>query len=156
DAHLATSRRLRNFSALIEITKVLNSELDMANILETIVDKGVELVKAERGFLVLVHDGVLDFMVARTRDKTKIENPSELISRSVLDRVTGTGEPMLTVDAQSVLPGSRSITGLEVRSLICVPLRLKDRILGALSVDSKVMETEFHEESQNLLHAFAD
>src|SRR5262249_23736285 len=55
DAHLATSRRLRNFSALIEITKVLNSELDMANILETIVDKGVGLVQAERGFLVLVH-----------------------------------------------------------------------------------------------------
>jgi adenylate cyclase len=156
EAQLATSRRLRNFTALIEIAKVLNSELDKAKVLETIVDKGVELIKAERGFLILVRDEVLDFKVARTRDKSEIKNPSKLISRSVLDRVTRTGEPVLTIDAQSALAGSMSIAALEVRSLICVPLRLKEGILGALYVDSNVAEAEFNEESQNLLHAFAD
>jgi adenylate cyclase len=156
DTQRATSHKLRNFAALIEITKALNSELDKAKILETIVDKGVELIKAERGFLILVHDGVLDFKVARNRDKTDIQNPSKLISRSVLDSVTKTGEPVLTTDAQTALSGSMSITALEVRSLICVPLRLKERILGALYVDSKFTEAQFNEESQNLLHAFAD
>ncbi len=138
------------------ITKALNSELDKAKVLETIVDKGVELIKAERGFLILVQDGVLDFKVARNRDKTEIENPSQLISRSVLDGVTETGEPVLTTDAQTALSGSMSITALEVRSLICVPLRLKERNLGALYVDSKFTEAQFNEESQNLVHAFAD
>jgi adenylate cyclase len=74
----------------------------------------------------------------------------------VLDRVVKTGEPVLTIDAQTALAGSKSITALEVRSLICVPLRLKESILGALYVDSNVAEAEFNEESQNLLHAFAD
>ena len=152
----ATSHKLRNFAALIEITKVLNSELDKAAVLETIVDKGVELIQAERGFLILVQDGTLEFRVARNRDKTDIGNPSQLISRSVIDRVTKTGEPVLTIDAPTALSSSRSIMALEVRSLICVPLRLKDRILGALYVDSKVAEVQFNEESQNLLHAFAD
>ena len=46
-------------------------------ILETIVDKGVELIKAERGFLILVQDGVLDFKVARKRDKTDDPEPVE-------------------------------------------------------------------------------
>jgi adenylate cyclase len=156
DTQLATSHKLRNFAALIEITKALNSELDKAKILETIVDKGVELIDAERGFLILVQDGVLDVKVARNRDNTDIQNPSQLISRSVLDGVTRTGEPVLTINAQTALSRSRSITALEVRSLICVPLRLKDRILGALYVDSKVAQTKFNEESQNLLHAFAD
>ena len=43
-----------------------------------------------------------------------------------------------------------------MRSLIRVPLRLKEQILGALYVDSHVAEAKFNEESQNLLHAFAD
>ncbi|OBA79471.1 hypothetical protein A9W99_20580 [Mycobacterium sp. 1164966.3] len=151
-----TSQKLRDITALIETTKALNSELDMSKVLETIVDKGVQLMKAERGFLILVQDGELDFKVARNRDRTDIEDPSKLISRSVLDSVTDTGEPVLTTDAQTSLRGSRSIMALEVRSLICVPLRLKERILGALYVDSKFTETKFNEESQNLLHAFAD
>ncbi|AKN17449.1 adenylate cyclase [Mycobacterium haemophilum DSM 44634] len=156
EVQLVTSHKVRRLTALIEITKALNSELDKATILETIVDKGVELIKAERGFLILVHDGELEFRVARNREKTDIQNPSKLISRSVLDSVMKTGEPMLTTDAQTALRGSLSITALEVRSLICVPLRLKDRILGAFYVDSKVVEAKFNEESQNLLHAFAD
>ncbi|MBW0018891.1 MAG: FHA domain-containing protein [Mycobacterium sp.] len=156
DAHLATSRKLRNFTALMEITKALNSELDKAKVLETIVDKGIELIKAERGFLILVQEGRLDFVVARTRDKTLIPDPSKVISRSVLNRVTKTGEPVLTTKAQTALAGSVSIVQLEVRSLICVPLRSKEGILGALYVDSKLVEAEFNEESQNLLHAFAD
>jgi adenylate cyclase len=157
DTQRATSHKLRNFAALIDITKALNSELDKATVLETIVDKGVELIKAERGFLILLQDdGALDFKVARGRNRRDIRNPSGLISRFVLDVVTTTGEPVLTTDAQTALSGSTSITALEVRSLICVPLRLKERILGALYVDSKVAEAKFNEESQNLLYAFAD
>jgi adenylate cyclase len=156
NAQRATSQKLRNITALIETTKALNTELDKAKILETIVDKGVQLIEAERGFLILVQDGALDFRVARNRDRTDIGNPSKLISRSVLDGVTTTGEPVLTTDAQTSLRGSKSIMALEVRSLICVPLRHKDRILGALYVDSKFTEAKFNQESQNLLHAFAD
>ena len=156
DTQHATSHKLRNFAALIEITKALNSELDKAKVLETIVDKGVELISAERGFLILVQDGVLDVKVARNRDKTAIEDPSKLISRSVLDGVMTTGEPVLTTNAQVALSGSRSIMALEVRSLICVPLRVKEHILGALYVDSKFAQAQFNVESQNLLHAFAD
>lgn len=152
----ATSQKLRNISALIETTKALNSELDMTKVLETIVDKGIQLIKAERGFLILMQDGALDFRVARKRDGSSIAKPQRLISRSVLNSVTTTGEPVLTTDAQTALSGSKSIMALEVRSLICVPLRLKARILGALYVDSKFTQAKFNYESQNLLHAFAD
>jgi len=156
DAQRATSQKLRNITALIETTKALNSELDKAKILETIVDNGVQLIGADRGFLILVHDGVLEFNVARNRDQTDIQDPSTLISRSVLDGVITSGEPMLTTDAQTALSGSASIMALEVRSLICVPLRIKERMLGALYVDSKFADKKFNEESQNLLYAFAD
>src|SRR5258708_14928401 len=63
---------------------------------------------------------------------------------------------MLTSHGAPALGGSESTMAPEVRSLICVPLRLRERILGALYVDSKYAELQFNEESQNLLHAFAD
>jgi adenylate cyclase len=152
----ATSRKLRNFMALLEITKAVNSELAGDRLLEMIVDKAIELINAERGFLILLQDGKQVFKVARKKDRTAIEKPEKQISTSVLEGVTKTGEPVITINAQNDLGAFMSIVALEVRSLLCVPLRAKDKILGAIYVDSHVSEREFNEESLNLLQAFAD
>ncbi len=152
----ATSRKLRNFMALLEITKAVNSELGSDRLLEMIVDKALDLMNAERGFLILLQDGRPVFRVARKKDRTPIQSPERQISTSVLEGVTKTGEPVITINAQNDLGAFMSIVALEVRSLLCVPLRAKEKILGALYVDSHVSEREFNEESLNLLQAFAD
>jgi adenylate cyclase len=156
DARVATSRKLRNFMALLEITKAVNSELDKDRLLEMIVGKGIELIHAERGFLILLQDGQPVFKVARKKDGAAIANPEKQISTSVLEGVTKTGEPVITINAQNDLGAFMSIVALEVRSLLCVPLKVKDKILGAVYVDSHVSEQEFNEESLNLLQAFTD
>jgi adenylate cyclase len=157
DAQQATARRMRNFAALLEITKKVNSELDQQRLLETIIDKAIELIHAERGFLILVEGGERVFKVARRHDKTAIENPERAISKSVVKSVTETGESVLTIDAQKDLSGmSMTIASLEIRSLLCAPLRVKEKILGCIYVDSHVAETEFGEEALNLLQAMAD
>lgn len=156
DSREATSRKLRNFMALLEITKAVNSELAKDRLLEMIVDKAIELIHAERGFLILLQDGQPVFKVARKKDRTIIQNPEKQISTSVLEGVTKTGEPVITINAQNDLGAFMSIVALEVRSLLCVPLKVKEKILGAVYVDSHVSEQEFNEESLNLLQAFAD
>lgn len=156
DSRIATSRKLRNFKELLDITKHVNSELDKDTLLGMIVDKGIELIKAERGFLILLQDERMVFQVARKKDKTAIANPEKQISTSVLEGVTKTGEPVITINAQNDLGAFMSIVALEVRSLLCVPLKVKDKIIGAIYVDSHVAEQEFNDESLNLLHAFAD
>jgi adenylate cyclase len=156
EAREATSRKLQNFRALLEITQKVNSTLDKDQLLELIVDKGIELIHAERGFLILLQDGQPVFKVARKKDRTAIANPEKQISSSVLEGVTKTGEPVITINAQNDLGAFMSIVALEVRSLLCVPLKVKDKILGAVYVDSHVSEQEFNEESLNLLQAFAD
>jgi adenylate cyclase len=151
------SRKMRNFAALLDITKKVNSELNKDALLEIIIDKAIELIHAERGFLILVENGVNVFKVARRHDKTLIVNPERQISRSVLKSVVETGEPVLTIDAQKDLSGmSGTIASLEIRSLLCVPLRAKEKVLGCIYVDSHVAEQEFGEEALNLLQAMAD
>ena len=157
EAQQATSRKMRNFAALLDITKKINSELDKQRLLETIIDKAIELIKAERGFLILVENGERVFKVARRHDKTAIENPERSISRTIVKKVTDTGEPEITIDAQKDLSGmSMTIASLEIRSLLCVPLRVKEKILGCIYLDSHVAEQEFGEEALNLLQAMAD
>ncbi|MFC1705360.1 adenylate/guanylate cyclase domain-containing protein [Planctomycetota bacterium] len=155
-AREATSRKLRNFKALLDITKAVSSELQTQRLLTLIVDKAIELISAERGFAILRHDGKLVFEVARDAKGAPVENPENQISKSVINGVTESGEPVLTINAQQDLGGFMSIVALEVRSLLCVALRSKDKTLGALYVDSHIAEREFGEESLNLLQAFAD
>lgn len=151
------SRRLRNFMFLLDIAKAVSGELDTRKLLELVVEKGIGLTNAERGFLIRFADGDHTFEVARNRAWQPIEEPEKKISRSVIASVFGTGEPVLTIDAQSDLAGmSQTIAALEVWSLMCAPLKVKERVIGCIYVDSSVAEQEFSQESLNLLQAFAD
>ncbi len=151
------SRRLRNFMFLLDIAKAVSGELDTRKLLELVVEKGIGLTNAERGFLIRFNDGDHTFEVARNRAWQPIESPETKISRSVIANVFGTGEPVLTIDAQSDLAGmSQTIAALEIWSLMCAPLKVKERVIGCIYVDSSVAEQEFSQESLNLLQAFAD
>ncbi len=151
------SRRLRNFMSLLDISKAVSSVLDTDKLLELVVEKGVGLCNAERGFLILFQNGEHVFRVARRRDWQPIANPEKVISRSVVNSVMMTGDPVLTMDAQQDLASmSQTIAALEIRSLMCAPLKAKDRVLGCIYVDSSFSEQDFSAESLNLLQAFAD
>lgn len=151
------SRRLRNFKSLLDISKAVSGVLDTNQLLELVVQKGIGLTNAERAFLILYTQPGHEFRVARTRDWHAIEAPEKQVSRSVIAAVESSGEPVLTIDAQSDLASmSQTIAGLEIRSLMCAPLRVKDDVVGCIYVDSSVAEQEFSQESLNLLQAFAD
>lgn len=151
------SRRLRNFKSLLDISKAVSGVLDTNQLLELVVQKGIGLTNAERGFLILYTRPGHEFRVARSRDWHAIEAPEKQVSRSVIAAVESSGEPVLTIDAQSDLASmSQTIAGLEIRSLMCAPLRVKDDVVGCIYVDSSVSEQEFSQESLNLLQAFAD
>jgi adenylate cyclase len=156
DERAEASRRLRNFGALLEISKALNGELEADRLLAMIINKSMELTGAERGFLILLQDGQPVFKVASDAGGKPIEEPQSRISSSVLESVTTTGEPVVTINAQNDLGAFVSIVALEVRSLLCVPLVIHNEIIGAIYVDSQMASREFDDESLNLLQAFSD
>jgi adenylate cyclase len=114
--------RLTNLLILQEINKALNSETDLARLLELIMDTAIHLITAERGFLVLVNEDRLDFMVARNIDYEVVKSPAFKVSNSVIRRVAKSGEPILTSNAQADLADVKSVVNLDLRSVLCVPL----------------------------------
>jgi adenylate cyclase len=150
-------RRLRNYMALMEITKAVSSVLSTDSLFRLVIEKSLALTNAERGSLIEFTEKGPVFRVARTRDGLHIDDPEKTVSKSIISTVHQTGEPVVTMDAINDFAGvSNTIAHLDIRSLVCAPLKVKDKVLGCIYVDSQISEREFGGEALNLLQAFAD
>ncbi|MBI3177766.1 MAG: SpoIIE family protein phosphatase [Chloroflexi bacterium] len=143
---------------LYRISQSFNSSLDLDEVLEHVMDEVVASTKAERGFLMLrAPDGALEFRAARGLDKRKIDGPEFHISRGVVERVAREGQPILTHDAQTDprLSAHSSVLNLRLRSILCVPLQLKDKTLGVVYVDNRIQAGLFMQDDLELLTSIA-
>jgi adenylate cyclase len=155
-AYVETSKKLRNLMVLQEINKALNTELDLGKLLELIMDKAIELTSAERGFIILKEDGEWDYAAARNMNHDQISSPEFSVSKTVLAKVMESGEPVLTSNAQQDFSHSKSVHALSLRAIMCVPLKIKEKILGAVCLDSSLVDTQFSKEFLNLLVNFSN
>ena len=146
------------FATLYEVGQVLNSSLDLREVLEKVMDTVIQVTGAERGFLSLYErsSGELQFRVARNFDRETIEISE--VSRNLLKQVATTGKPVLTADAASDTQfgqfNSVAIYGL--RSVLCAPLQRGEAILGVVYVDNRFQKGVFTQEDLDLLVAFAN
>jgi sigma-B regulation protein RsbU (phosphoserine phosphatase) len=121
-------------------------------------DEVITALRAERGFIALQNDnGELEFRSARGLDKTTIEQPEFEISRGVVEEVAKSGVGVSVSDAQADdrFRTRRSVLDLKLRSILCVPLKLKDNILGVIYVDNRIFAGIFFKDELELLNAIA-
>ncbi len=151
-------RQRNELETLYEIARVLNSTLEFDKVLRLVMDEVIDVVKAERGFLVLVNPGTkrLEFTIARDKEKRTIDQSAfqYQISRSTVARVVRTREPVLTDDAQIDLKEQESIMAYGIRSVMCVPLVVRDNCIGAVYVDSRINANLFSDKHRDLMLAF--
>ncbi len=146
------------FALLYRLSQTFNSSLDLDEVLDRVMDEVISAIRAERGFIALRDaDGKLIFRTARGMDQTTIEDPQFQISRGVVEEVAQQGEAVLTSDAQRDARFSerRSVLNLGLRSLICAPLKLKDKLLGIIYVDNRLFAGIFTNDDLELLSAIA-
>jgi adenylate cyclase len=151
-------RERNELETLYEIARALNSTLEFDKVLLLVMDEVIDVVKAERGFLVLLNPATntLEFKIARDKQQRTIDLSEFQISRSTVDRVVRTREPVLTDDAQldDALKGQESIMAFGIRSIMCVPLVVRDHCIGAVYVDSRINANMFSAKHRDLLLAF--
>ena len=143
---------------LVETGHVINSSLGLRQVLEEVMDSLIELVQAERGFLMLSEDDELRVRIARGIDNVDLEDDAFSLSRTIVKQVVSSGEPVLTTNAQEDprFGMEASVVSLQLRSILCVPMKLKDEILGVMFVDNRIHTGLFKESDLELLSAFAD
>jgi sigma-B regulation protein RsbU (phosphoserine phosphatase) len=155
DPSQSSSDRL---ALLYRLSQTFNSSLDLDEVLNLVMDEIVAVTRAERGFVTLREaDGSLVFRVARGMDQKTIDDPQFQISRSVVERVAQKGQPILTSDAQrdDRFSTRHSVVILGLRSILCVPLKIKEQLLGVVYVDNRLQTDIFTEADLELLTAIA-
>ncbi len=165
DGQQPSSDRL---ALLYQLSQAFNSSLDLDEVLNRVMDEVIAATHAERGFVMLVEDAAspdqsgslrkkFDFKVARGLDQKTIEDPQFQISRSIVERVAVEGQPVLTSDAQNDARFNirQSVMFLGLRAILCVPLTLKDRLLGVIYVDNRMQVGIFTQADLDLLRAIA-
>jgi len=129
---------------LLDVTRQINSSLALKEVLEVVIDAVIQVTRAERGFLMTINaGGDLETRVARNFDKKALGASEDVaISTSVVDRVRGTRSPVAVSDVlhDPGLVSAYSIQALGLRSLMCVPLLIQDRLIGLVYVDSHKAE----------------
>jgi adenylate cyclase len=152
-------RERGEIEALLHVTQVVNSSLDTDQVLNQVMDQIIQLTQAERGFLMLINqEGNLEFRTARNMDRETIEGSDFNISRTIVQRVRDRGEPVVTTNAQEDprFSAQESVVSYNLRSILCVPLRVKDTVTGVIYADNRIKSGLFGERHRDILTAFAN
>jgi PAS domain S-box-containing protein len=152
--------RVRNLEALLDISKAINSTLVLDEILRRVMRHAIELLHAERGFLMLLDEGgKLQFRIAHNIRKESLDTEDDFrISRSIADRVAATGESEYTSNAQEDprYAHQKSVAELSLRFIICVPLKVKDSVIGVCYLDNQSRAGLFGRSDLRLFELFAE
>ncbi len=145
---------------LYEIAGALNSTLEFDEVLRLVMDRVIEFVGAERGFLALVNPATnaVEFTIARDKQAQTIGESAFKISRGSITRVINNRETMLSDDAQldAAFKGHESIMAYGIRSILCAPLIVRGTCIGAVYVDSRMNANLFGPKHRDMLNAFCN
>lgn len=153
---LDMSRAYRRLEALYRTSRLIASEFDLSKRLASVLDTVMEVLDAERGF-VLLREGdneALRVSVARGMGRELLKGAP---SMGIAQRATRSGEPMLVGNTQSSAEfGLReSIVNQSIVSAMCVPMQIEDRILGSIYVDTSKPGFAFDEADLELFSSLA-
>jgi len=150
--------RSTELATLYEIIGVLNSSLDLNETLSLVMDSLIHLTGAERGCLMLLdEEGNLEIQAAQHFDQERVDASDLELSQTVVRDAVEGGEPVLTTNAQldPRFSAQDSVIGYMLRSIVCVPLHVRGRVIGALYLDNRARDGVFSQVDLPILMAFA-
>ncbi len=146
EAAQAGQQSTEDLQALLEISLGINSTMRLEDTLEHVMKNAIELLGAERGFIMLLDDfGALQCKTAYNISSKELSGEGLRISNSIATKVAKTGKAIFASDAQDDdrFAEQASIQELHLRSIICVPLKLKQNVIGVIYLDHSLQSKHF-------------
>jgi diguanylate cyclase (GGDEF)-like protein len=124
--------------AVFDVVQQINSELDLEKLITLILDRMIEFCNAARGTIVLFDGDQFRVEVSRSSARENLDPSQTGLSRTVLRRVRETGRKIVAREAcrEESLRGSSSVAEQNLLSILCLPLRIKTRLMGAVYLDN--------------------
>src|SRR5882724_274739 len=155
-----TKRQLQEVAIFNDVAKALTSSLNLDSILQTIMDKMAEFFRPDTWSLLMVDEqkDELYFAIAVGDAAETLKTVRLKVGEGIAGWVAKHGESLIVPDVYNDPRFSKRIdemTKWKTRSIICVPLQSKHRVLGVIQLINCAMES-FGEQEMFFLHALCD
>ena len=152
----ATSQVARNLSALLKISRVVHAIRDLEELQAQLLDLIFEVIPAGRGAILLSEGSGQDFNCLYARTRQAGQPQLIRVSRTIARQVMKENVAILGVDVSTgALRDVESLVASEVRSLLCVPLSVFQRMIGCIYLDSTSTASRFQEDHLQFMAAVA-
>jgi DNA-binding response OmpR family regulator/putative methionine-R-sulfoxide reductase with GAF domain len=136
-------QRTHELETLNEINKVITSSLDLDQILSQAMHGIQRILHVEAGSLLLLDEdsGLLEFKKVLSGSQERMVDFKLRVGEGIAGHVAQNGEPLLVADVQNdprFCPRMDEAIALVTRSVLCVPLKVKDRIIGVIEVINRL------------------
>ncbi|MCA2002853.1 MAG: GAF domain-containing protein, partial [Chloroflexi bacterium] len=156
-----TQQRARQLSTLNEITRQLTSTLELEPLLQNILENAVGILNCEAGSLFLLDEQTRELVFKVTVGPVAANLVGQRLppGTGIVGRAVQTRAPVIENEDQRVasrrFSGVDQQTGFISRSLMAVPLQVKDTVIGVIEVINRRDGLPFVAADQELLSAFA-
>jgi transcriptional regulator with GAF, ATPase, and Fis domain len=144
-------RKLSDFNRrLLEIRSIPEQ-------IEALLDAVIEVVHANKGFIILLRDGEPQIAAARNVDRETIPDAVTQLSDSILRSCIDTRQPLIVSDAvnDTMFNSSESVLDLQLSSVMVAPLIAQGQLLGLIYVGNDNVVNLFEQSSLEVLTVFA-
>ena len=151
-----SSQIARNLNALLKISQVVHAIRDLEELQAKILSLIFEVAPADRGAILLDGKGEKFTTIFARHRVASITQPVR-VSRTITRRVIDEGLAILGTDVRgsSELGNVKSLLASDVRSLICVPMSVFQKVTGCIYLDTTNPSERFDNDHLELVAAVA-
>ncbi len=150
-SELAGMMKLSDFNRrLLEIRAVPDQ-------IEALLDAVIDVVHANKGFVILLRNGDPTIAAARNVDQETIPDAVTQLSDSILRQCIDSRQPLIVSDAvnDTMFRSSESVLNLQLSSVMVAPLIAQGQLLGLIYVGNDNVVNLFEQSSLEILTVFA-
>jgi serine phosphatase RsbU (regulator of sigma subunit)/putative methionine-R-sulfoxide reductase with GAF domain len=152
---------MSKYLRIINLTNKINSSISFKELIGSIIDAGKELLDAEGASLLLMDadpdELIFDVVVS---DKGEIIQGKKIrIGTGIAGHAAKTGKPVISNDVSKDERFYSAIdidSGFVTRSVVAVPVRTKNKLVGVLEVVNSFRDEGFTEDDADMLSHIAD
>jgi signal transduction histidine kinase len=150
----------RALDTILKFSALLNSSLKIEDVLDHAMQYAEEFIEAEASSIYELDEEKKELFIrlARGEKKIPLEGLKTKVGEGIAGKVVETGEPIVIPDVKKDDQFSDrfdKLTGFKTKSIICVPLTIRDKHIGALEVLNKRFEDPFTQADLDLLTGMA-
>lgn len=150
--------KYEELTVLYESAETVATVMNLEEVSRLILEQAAEILDVAQGSLMLLNDDgdTLEVVAAQGQREDTVGKVTVALGEEISGTVAQTGKPILIEDLKSHPEFNRASRAEEEwTSLISVPLRVRDRILGVLNVNNKMSGEPFNSGDLKMLMALA-